>query len=59
MGTAASFAVLTYVMHADWAFLPGTLAATVAGCVALMLGFGYAGTAAALRAKAAPLLRNE
>jgi len=24
-----------------------------------MLGFGYAGTAAALRAKAAPMLRNE
>ena len=59
VGTAASFAVLHYVMHADWAFLPGTLAATVLGCMALMLGFGYAGTAAALRAKAAPLLRNE
>ena len=59
VGTAASFAVLHYVMHADWAFLPGTLAATVAGCMASMLGFGYAGTAAALRAKAAPLLRNE
>jgi putative ABC transport system permease protein len=59
VGTAASFAVLRYVMHADWAFLPGTLAATVAGCVVLMLGFGYAGTAAALRAKAAPLLRND
>ena len=42
-----------------WAFLPGTLAVTVVGCVVLMLGFGYAGTAAALRAKAAPLLRNE
>lgn len=59
VGTAASFCVLRYVMHADWAFLPGTLAATVLGCMALMLGFGYAGTAAALRAKAAPLLRNE
>jgi putative ABC transport system permease protein len=59
VGTAASFAVLHYVMRAEWAFLPGTLAATVAGCVALMLAFGYAGTAAALRAKAAPLLRNE
>jgi putative ABC transport system permease protein len=59
VGTAASWGVLHYVMHAEWAFLPGTLAATVAGCVALMLAFGYAGTAAALRAKAAPLLRNE
>ena len=59
VGTAASYAVLHFVMHSDWAFLPGTLAATVLGCVALMLGLGYAGTASALRAKAAPLLRNE
>ncbi len=59
VGTAASWGVVRFVMHADWAFLPGTLAVTVAGCVALMLAFGYAGTAAALRAKAGPLLRNE
>ena len=59
VGTAASWGVVRLVMHADWAFLPGTLAVTVAGCVALMLAFGYAGTAAALRAKAGPLLRNE
>ena len=59
VGTAASYGVLRFVMGADWAFLPGTLAATVLGCVVLMLGFGYAGTAAALRAKAAPLLRHE
>ena len=59
VGTAASWAVLRFVMHADWAFQPGVLAATVAGCVVLMLGFGYAGTAGALRAPAAPLLRNE
>jgi len=31
----------------------------VSGCVALMLGFGYAGTAVALRAPAASYLRNE
>lgn len=59
VGTAASWGVVRFVMHADWAFLPGTLAVTVVGCVALMLAFGYAGTAAALRAKAGPLLRNE
>ena len=59
VGTAASWAVLVLVMHADWAFLPGTLAVVVLSCVALMLVFGYAGTEAALRAKAAPLLRNE
>ena len=59
VGTAASWAVVRQVMAADWYFLPGRLAITVAGCVALMLGFGYIGTAAALRARAAPLLRNE
>jgi putative ABC transport system permease protein len=47
------------VMHADWTFLPGTLAATLLVCLAVMLGIGYIGTARALRAKAAPLLRNE
>ena len=46
-------------MHTDWVFLPGTLAATLIAALAMMLVFGYAGTAAALRAKAAPLLRNE
>jgi putative ABC transport system permease protein len=59
VGTAASYGVVRFVMGTDWTFLPGTLAVTVAGCVALMLIFGYAGTAAAVRAKAAPLLRNE
>ena len=46
-------------MGADFIYLPGTLAAVMAGCIGLMLGFGYAGTEAALRAKVAPLLRNE
>ena len=59
IGAAASFAVVHFVMHQDWAFLPGTLATTVLGCIAMMLLFGYAGTAAALRTKAAPLLRND
>lgn len=58
-GTAASFAVVRYIMRADWVFLPGTLARTLLGALAIMLVLGYAGTAAALRAKAAPLLRNE
>ncbi|MBV9734816.1 MAG: ABC transporter permease, partial [Acidisphaera sp.] len=59
VGALASFAVLRYVMGAGWTLLPATLAATILACIALMLVFGYAGTAAALRAKAAPLLRNE
>ncbi len=59
VGTAASWAVVRQVMGSDWSFLPGRVAVTIAGCVALMLAFGYVGTAAALRARAAPLLRNE
>jgi putative ABC transport system permease protein len=59
VGTAASWGVMHFVMHAEWAFLPGRLAVTVLACILLMLGFGWAGTEAALRAKLAPLLRNE
>jgi len=59
VGTAASYAVLHYIMDAGWAFLPGTLAGTLIIALAMMLIFGYAGTAAALGTKAAPLLRNE
>ncbi len=59
VGTLASFGVVRYIMHIDWVFLPGTLGVTLGASLAMMLGFGYAGTAAALRAKAAPMLRNE
>jgi len=59
VGTIASFGVARYIMHIDWVFLPGTLAGTLIASLAMMLVFGYAGTAAALRAKAAPMLRNE
>jgi putative ABC transport system permease protein len=59
IGTAASYGVVRFLMDSEWAFLPGRLAATIGACVVLMLMFGYAGTASALRAKAAPLLRNQ
>jgi putative ABC transport system permease protein len=59
VGTMASFGVVRYIMHIDWVFLPGRLAETLLASLAMMLGFGYAGTAAALRAKVAPMLRNE
>ena len=59
VGTAAGWGVMRFVMQTDWAFLPGTVSLTVGGCVLLMLGFGFAGTETALRAKAAPWLRNE
>jgi putative ABC transport system permease protein len=59
VGSAASFGVTNYIMHTDWIFLPGTLISVLAGALAIMLLFGYAGTASALRAKPAQLLRNE
>ncbi|HEY0184764.1 MAG TPA: FtsX-like permease family protein, partial [Rhodopila sp.] len=59
VGSAASFGVAHYIMHTDWIFLPVTLICTLAGALALMLLFGYAGTAAAVRARPAPLLRHE
>jgi putative ABC transport system permease protein len=59
LGTLASWGVVHYLLHAPWSFLPGVLALTVGGCVVMMLGFGYAGTAAALRVRPAPYLRND
>jgi putative ABC transport system permease protein len=46
-------------MGGEWVLLPGTLAITICSCVGMMLAFGYAGTSIALRAKVAPLLRND
>jgi putative ABC transport system permease protein len=58
-GAVAAWAVVRFVMRAEWVFLPGTLAATVVGCVLLTLACGQIGTALALRARPGPLLRNE
>ncbi len=58
VGSAASYAVAHYILHTQWVFLPGTLILTLAGSLAMMLLFGYVGTAAALRAKPASMLRN-
>ncbi|HYZ33157.1 MAG TPA: FtsX-like permease family protein, partial [Crenalkalicoccus sp.] len=56
---AASWAVVHYVMRAEWVLLPWTLAATVVGCAVLTLLAGRLGTALALRVRPGPLLRNE
>jgi putative ABC transport system permease protein len=55
----ASFGIAHWLMHIDWILLPGIVAGTLTGALAMMLGFGYVGTAAALRAKPALMLRNE
>ncbi len=59
IGTLAAWLVLTRVMHAPFAFLPGAVAATAVGATLFTLAAGYAGTWRALGAKAAPYLRNE
>ena len=59
LGTLASWGVIHFLLRAPWSFLPGVLALTVGGCVVMMLGFGYLGTASALRVRPAPYLRNE
>jgi len=59
LGTVAAYLVLTRIMHQDWTFLPGATLSTALLATLLTLAVGYAGTWRALRAKAAPYLRNE
>lgn len=59
IGTLTAWAVIRFLMHAEWSFLPGVVAATTGLCLAVMLGIGLFGTWRALGHKAAPYLRNE
>ncbi len=59
VGAAASFGVTHYILHTDWAFSGRILILTLAGGLATMLVFGYAGLTATSRARPAQLLRNE
>ncbi len=59
IGSIVAWAVITWVMDADWVFIPGAVAATTILCALLTLVFGLLGTWHALGQKAAPLLRNE
>ena len=59
IGSLASWAVLTFVMRADWIMMPGVVALTLLGCILLTLAGGFLGTWRALSAKPAPLLRND
>lgn len=58
-GTVAAAVVLVQVMHIDWTFLPGTVAATATAAVGLVVAIGFIGTWFAMGRKAAPLLHNE
>ncbi len=59
VGSAVAWAVLRFVMRADWVFLPGLAAGTVAACAVVVLVLGYLGTWRTLGAPVAPHLRNE
>ncbi len=58
LGTLAAYLLISNYMRIDFALLPGTLAATIAGAAASVAAIGLAGTWRALGQKAAPLLRN-
>ncbi|MEE8445797.1 MAG: FtsX-like permease family protein [Alphaproteobacteria bacterium] len=58
-GSAAAWAILTQVMHAGWAPMPGTVAATMFLSILAIMALALAGTWRALGRKPAPLLRNE
>ncbi len=59
VGSGASYAVARYILHTSWEFSWGILFLTLAGGLATMLVFGYAGLNATARARPAHLLRNE
>ena len=59
IGTLAAWAVVTFVMNADWSFIPSAVLLTTVLCIAITLFAGFAGTWRALGHKAAPILRNE
>ena len=59
VGTATAWAVVVFLLDAEWVFLAPTVTATVVGCVVLTVIAGFAGTWRALGQKSAPYLRNE
>jgi putative ABC transport system permease protein len=59
IGSVAGWLVVTRVMHADWTFLPGRVAFTLAVAILAILALGYAGTWRALAVPAAPYLRDQ
>jgi putative ABC transport system permease protein len=59
IGTLTAWAVIVFLMHGEWVFLPGVVVATVVVCIALTQVIGFAGTWRVLGQKTAPFLRNE
>ncbi len=59
IGTLTAWAVIRFLMDAEWIFLPGVVAVTAAICLSVTLAMGLIGTWQALGHKAAQHLRNE
>jgi putative ABC transport system permease protein len=59
LGAAASWSVITQIMHADWTFLPAPVLVTVAAATCATMIFGYVGVWRALGRKPAEFLRND
>lgn len=59
IGTLTAWAVIRFMMEAEWSFLAGVVAATTGLSLAVILTMGLIGTWRALGHKAAPHLRNE
>ena len=59
LGAVAAWAVVVFVMHLDWVFLPWQSTIAALSCTGITIGFGFAGAWRALGRKAAPLLRND
>jgi putative ABC transport system permease protein len=59
LGSLAAWAVLVYVLKADWVFLPAPVVLTVLGGIVAVTLFGVVGTLRVLAAKTAPQLRHD
>ncbi|NQW01056.1 MAG: FtsX-like permease family protein [Rhodospirillales bacterium] len=59
IGTLTAWAVITFLMRAEWIFLPQIVATTVFLCVVMTSCVGLIGTWRVLGQKASPHLRNE
>jgi putative ABC transport system permease protein len=57
-GAAAAYAMTTFVMKIDFAFAPGTVAATTLATLAVTIGLGLAGTWRVLSRRPGPELRE-
>lgn len=59
VGSAAAWAIVTFLMKISWVFLPKTVAIIALGCLFIALSVGFVGTWRVLGEKAAPHLRNQ